>query len=37
MYPQKSIPGCNIVIETTATSDRQAQLLFRSLGIPFRN
>ncbi|SPO00611.1 related to ribosomal protein L5 precursor, mitochondrial [Cephalotrichum gorgonifer] len=32
-----SIPGCTFTIETTATSDRQAKLLFRSLGIPFLN
>lgn len=37
MYPQKTIPGCHFVLETTATSDRQAQLLLRALGVPFKD
>ncbi|PKS10832.1 hypothetical protein jhhlp_002589 [Lomentospora prolificans] len=37
MYPQKTIPGCHFILETTATSDRQAQLLLRALGIPFKD
>ncbi|KAI1812882.1 ribosomal protein L5 [Poronia punctata] len=35
MFPPKMIPGCRIVIETTAKSDRHARLLCKALGIPF--
>jgi large subunit ribosomal protein L5 len=35
MYPAKMMPGCRIFVKTTATSDRQARLLFGTLGIPF--
>lgn len=35
MYPAKMIPGCRIVIETTAKSDRHARILCKALGIPF--
>ncbi|KAK3378033.1 ribosomal protein L5 domain-containing protein [Podospora didyma] len=35
MYPAKMMPGCKIFIKTTATSDRQAQLLLSSMGVPF--
>ena len=29
------IPGCDIIIHTTATTDRDARLLLGSIGIPF--
>ncbi|KAI1636391.1 ribosomal protein L5 [Biscogniauxia mediterranea] len=35
LYPGKMIPGCRIVLETTATSDRHARILCKALGIPF--
>jgi large subunit ribosomal protein L5 len=35
LYPPKMIPGCRISLETTATSDRHAQLLCTTIGIPF--
>ncbi|KAB5575707.1 ribosomal protein L5 domain-containing protein [Coniochaeta sp. 2T2.1] len=35
MYPAKMLPGCRVFVKTTATSDRQARLLFQTLGIPF--
>ncbi|KAI0005193.1 ribosomal protein L5 [Xylariaceae sp. FL0662B] len=35
LYPSKMVPGCRIVLETTAKSDRHARLLCRALGIPF--
>ncbi|KAI0398066.1 ribosomal protein L5 [Xylariaceae sp. FL0594] len=35
MYPSKMIPGCRIVIETTASSDRHARLLLKAIGLPF--
>ncbi|KAI3324981.1 ribosomal protein L5 [Xylariaceae sp. AK1471] len=35
MYPSKMIPGCRIVLETTAKSDRHARILCKALGIPF--
>jgi large subunit ribosomal protein L5 len=34
-YPPKMIPGCHIFIKTTATTDRDARLLLRAIGIPF--
>ncbi|KAM0324059.1 hypothetical protein ACHAQA_008247 [Verticillium albo-atrum] len=35
MYPARLLPGCRIFIQTTATSDRHARLLFQALGFPF--
>ncbi|KAM0251485.1 hypothetical protein ACHAQJ_008153 [Trichoderma viride] len=35
MYPPKLMPGCDIFIHTSATSDRQARLLMEALGFPF--
>ncbi|KAF4303041.1 mitochondrial 54s ribosomal protein 7 5 [Botryosphaeria dothidea] len=35
MYPPKMIPGCHIIVKTTADTDRDARLLVNSLGIPF--
>ncbi|KAI0471104.1 ribosomal protein L5 [Xylariaceae sp. FL0804] len=35
MYPAKMIPGCRIVLETTAKSDRHARILAQAIGIPF--
>ncbi|KAH9910083.1 54S ribosomal protein L7 [Xylariomycetidae sp. FL2044] len=35
LYPAKMIPGCKIVLETTAKSDRHARILCEALGIPF--
>ncbi|KAI0490631.1 ribosomal protein L5 [Xylaria cf. heliscus] len=35
MYPSKMIPGCRIVLETTAKSDRHARILCKAIGIPF--
>ncbi|GAP89101.2 putative 54S ribosomal protein l7 [Rosellinia necatrix] len=35
MYPSKMIPGCRVVLETTAKSDRHARILCKALGIPF--
>ncbi|KAI0810627.1 ribosomal protein L5, partial [Xylaria sp. FL0064] len=35
LYPSKMIPGCRIVLETTAKSDRHARILCKALGIPF--
>lgn len=29
------IPGCHIIVKTTADTDRDARLLVNSLGIPF--
>jgi large subunit ribosomal protein L5 len=29
------IPGCHIMIHTTATTDKDARLLLNSMGIPF--
>lgn len=34
-YPPKMIPGCHIMVHTTATNDRDARLLLSSIGIPF--
>lgn len=34
-YPQKMIPGCHITIHTTASTDRDARLLLKAIGIPF--
>lgn len=34
-YPPKLIPGCNITIRTSASTDRDARLLLTTLGIPF--
>ncbi|KAI1823179.1 ribosomal protein L5 [Xylaria intraflava] len=35
VYPSKMIPGCRIVLETTAKSDRHARLLLKAIGVPF--
>lgn len=35
MYPPFLMPGCDIVIQTTGTSDRQGRLLLEALGFPF--
>ncbi|KAK3107995.1 54S ribosomal protein L7, mitochondrial [Teratosphaeriaceae sp. CCFEE 6253] len=35
MYPPKMIPGCHIMIHTTATTDQDARLLLTQVGIPF--
>lgn len=35
MYPAKLMPGCNIFIHTTGTSDRHGRLLLQALGFPF--
>ena len=34
-YPPKLIPGCHIMIHTTATTDQDARLLLTQIGIPF--
>ena len=34
-YPPKMIPGCHVIIHTSASTDRDARLLLRSIGIPF--
>lgn len=36
-YPPKMIPGCNVMVVTTATSDRHARLLMQALGVPFHD
>lgn len=36
-YPPKMIPGCNVNVVTTATSDRHARLLMQALGVPFHD
>ena len=35
MYPPKLIPGCHVMVHTTATNDRDARLLLSSIGVPF--
>ncbi|KAL1641608.1 54S ribosomal protein L7, mitochondrial [Diplodia intermedia] len=35
MYPSKMIPGCHVIVKTTADTDRDARFLLNSLGIPF--
>ncbi|KAI1076295.1 54S ribosomal protein L7 [Whalleya microplaca] len=35
LYPSKMVPGCRIVLETTAKSDRHARILCSAIGIPF--
>ncbi|KAH7318551.1 ribosomal protein L5 domain-containing protein [Stachybotrys elegans] len=35
VFPVKMVPGCDIFIQTTATSDRQGRLLLEALGFPF--
>ncbi|KAF9631320.1 putative 50s ribosomal subunit l7 protein [Lasiodiplodia theobromae] len=35
MYPPKMIPGCHIIVKTSATTDREARLLLNAIGIPF--
>jgi large subunit ribosomal protein L5 len=35
MYPARLVPGCDIYIHTTGTSDRQGRLLLEALGFPF--
>ena len=34
-YPPKMIPGCHVVIHTTAKTDYDARLLLGAVGIPF--
>lgn len=34
-YPPKMIPGCHVMIHTTAKDDRDARLLLSQVGIPF--
>ncbi|OAK94816.1 50S ribosomal protein L5 [Phaeosphaeriaceae sp. SRC1lsM3a] len=34
-YPPKMIPGCHIIIQTDATSNKDARLLLQAIGIPF--
>lgn len=29
------IPGCNITIQTSAKTDKEARLLLMSMGVPF--
>jgi hypothetical protein len=29
------IPGCHVIVHTTATTDQDARLLLTSIGIPF--
>ncbi|PHH69087.1 hypothetical protein CDD80_7022 [Ophiocordyceps camponoti-rufipedis] len=35
MYPVHMVPGCHIIIHTSATSDKQGRLLLGALGFPF--
>ncbi|KAK4984318.1 54S ribosomal protein L7, mitochondrial [Elasticomyces elasticus] len=35
MYPPKWIPGCHVIVHTSATNDRDARLLLSSIGVPF--
>ncbi|RDA95763.1 hypothetical protein CP533_5133 [Ophiocordyceps camponoti-saundersi (nom. inval.)] len=35
MYPEPLVPGIHIIMETSATSDRQGRLLLQALGFPF--
>lgn len=35
MYPVHMVPGCHIMIQTSATSDKQGRLLLGALGFPF--
>lgn len=35
MYPPRMIPGCHIVVHTSATTDREARLLLNACGMPF--
>ncbi|KAF2721330.1 ribosomal protein L5 [Polychaeton citri CBS 116435] len=35
MYPPKMIPGCHIIVHTSATNDKDARMLLSSIGIPF--
>lgn len=35
-YPPKMIPGCHVVVHTTARTDRDARLLLRAIGVPFQ-
>lgn len=34
-YPPKMIPGCHVMIHTTANTDQDARLLLTQIGIPF--
>lgn len=34
-YPPEKIPGANIILHTTARTDKDARLLINSLGVPF--
>ena len=34
-YPPKMIPGVDVVVQTTATNDRDARVLLSGLGMPF--
>ncbi|WPG97939.1 Hypothetical protein R9X50_00072200 [Acrodontium crateriforme] len=35
MYPPKMIPGCHVIVHTTARDDRDARLLLSQIGLPF--
>ncbi|KAF2086984.1 ribosomal protein L5 [Saccharata proteae CBS 121410] len=34
-YPPRMIPGCHVIVKTSATNDKEARLLLSALGIPF--
>lgn len=34
-YPEKMIPGCHIMIKTSARNDEQARMLLMQMGFPF--
>ncbi|KAF7845920.1 hypothetical protein BT93_L0038 [Corymbia citriodora subsp. variegata] len=34
-YPPRMIPGCHVIVHTTATNDRDARLLLTAIGLPF--
>ena len=34
-YPPKMIPGCHIMIHTSATNEQDARVLLTQIGIPF--
>ena len=34
-YPPKMIPGCNIIVHTSAATDSDARMLINAIGIPF--
>ncbi|KAK4569936.1 54S ribosomal protein L7, mitochondrial [Recurvomyces mirabilis] len=35
MYPPRMIPGCHIIIHTSATNEQDARVLLSQIGIPF--